>query len=83
MQIELLGGAFVATFEKGQKGKPGRWVTTPTFKKPAEKKESLREKPQYAIQEEIERASVKRYQGILRTEVLEITSFIKRVANGQ
>lgn len=74
--IELCGGAFVSTFEKGEKGKPGRWVTVPTFKVP-KKKESMKEQPQYALQTTIEKAAVKRYQENLRNQAIDITRYLK------
>lgn len=81
--VELLGGAFQATFEKGKKGKPGVWKFSPTFRKPAEKEGSMREQPQYAIQTEIEQAAVVRNQGYLKNTALGIVSFLKRIADAE
>lgn len=81
--IDLLGGAFVSTFEKGEKGKPGRWVTSPTFKKPADKEKPMREPVQYAVLEKIEGAAMKRNQDLLRKETLELVSFLKSIADAK
>lgn len=81
--IDLLGGAFTATLEKGTKGKPGVWKFSPTFRKPAEKEGSMREQPQYVIQNEIERAAVMRNQNQLKDTALGIVSFLKRIADAE
>lgn len=79
--IDLCRGAFQATFEKGKKGKPGKWTMTTILskigKKPEAKKESLKEKPQYAVIEEFEAAAKTRYQKNLSKGVLEITKYLK------
>lgn len=78
--IELCGGAFVSTFEKGENGKPGKWINkaNPNYKKP-KKKETGIEKPQYPIIVEIESSASKRYQSTLKSEMIEIVKFLKSV----
>lgn len=73
MSIELCNGAFTADLVKG------KWKYTYVPKKLEKKKSlgSLKEKPQYAVIEKYEAASVERFQRNVRTTVLEIARFLK------
>jgi hypothetical protein len=78
--IELLGGAFTAELIKG-KWKYTHHEMAP--KKEPEKKENLKETPQYKLQTEYESFSVKRFQGTLRSTVLDITKLLKTVSENE
>lgn len=72
----------MSTFEKGEKGKLGRWVHSPVVGKigKTEKKESLKEKPQYKVIEHYEAAALENYQSILKTQATEIIQFLKKIS---
>lgn len=83
MDIELLNGAFVSTFEKGENGKPGKWITNPNFKKLGKKKEkkgSEKERPQYPIIEDCEQDSKDRFRETLKEGIMDIVTYLKKIS---
>lgn len=74
--IQLCNGAFVATFEKGEKGKPGKWITKATGKV-RKQKHSGKEQPQYKVIEDVEKQSVNRFNVSLKAMTLDIVQNLK------
>lgn len=76
--IELFGGAFTAELIKGKDGRQS-WKYTPRLSLIGKKKEvegSMKEKPQFAMQIDIEQAAVKRYQTVLRDQAIDIVKYL-------
>jgi len=81
--IELFNGAFVADFQKGEKGKPGTWKMTPVLDKIGKKEEHKhdgKEVPQYPIINDIETAAKTRFQNTLKEGILEVTKYLKQLS---
>ena len=73
--LDILNGAFEATFEKG------KWSYKPTFKKPQEVKKidkgSQKETPQYDFIDKLEKEATVRFKKVLNKMTIDIVTFLK------
>lgn len=78
-EIKLLNGAFTATLIKGENGKT-TWKYDANLSRIGKKKiekGNMKEKPQFKVIEDIEAASLRRFQESTKNTVLDITKFLK------
>lgn len=76
--MELLNGAFTATFTKGKDGR-SKWefiANLPRIGKKVQNAGSMKEKPQFAVINEIEGAAVSEFQQNLKTTTIDITKYL-------
>lgn len=77
-EIKLLNGAFVATLVKGKNGRSD-WQYSPNLaqiRKNSQKPGSMKEKPQFKVITEIEKASISEFQENLKNTTLDITKYL-------